>query len=178
MISNSIMHIISQYNEKGVFVQKANKTYWFNGKRFEIWNKMTPKFDYPCMIQIQIDTKTHSYILSKYEISHFNGERWTNSKINSLPVIETIDCGTIYYIASYDRVISRGVVNDSQTKNHGILYCSKSCKWFSINLDGELSLFTNNPNNPNNPNYLSSLFKCFGKPNEKNHFYCSGHWKL
>ncbi len=38
--------------------------------------------NYEChMIQIQIKTKTHSYILSKNKISHFNGENWKTIEI-------------------------------------------------------------------------------------------------
>ncbi len=169
MIANPIMYIISQYNEKGVFVQQANKTYWFNGKRFEIWNNMTPKLDYEhCMIQIQIDTKTHSYIISKHEISHFNGERWTNSKINSLPVIETTDCGTVYYIVDKRDITSIKMISQSQTKNHGILYCCKSSNMYLINSNGNLSLFKK----------FDAHFCVIGDKTSKTQFRCSGHWEL
>ncbi len=37
MLPKDICSIIESYNEIGVFVKDDLNTYWFNGKRWELW---------------------------------------------------------------------------------------------------------------------------------------------
>lgn len=40
MIPNVLLHLIDKYNENGIFINKDDKAYWFNGKRLEFWTNV------------------------------------------------------------------------------------------------------------------------------------------
>ncbi len=161
------MNLVDRYNEKGVFLQQEKKYYWFNGFRFESMKEIP--FNYECdMIQIKIKSKTHSYILSKNKISHFNGEKWTTFKVNNLPLVYTNnDVGTMYY-NTYK--FASWVINLQQTNNHGILFCGRSLNYYLIDFDGNLSL-TRPFMELWNATIISS------SRNDIKKFFCSRHWE-
>ncbi len=165
MIPKAIIHIINKYNEVGILLHKQNDCYWFNGFRFELMKEKTFNY-YECLlIQIQIKTKTHSYILSKNKISHFNGEKWKTLKVDNLPVVNTTNIGAIYYSTSSNKII---LWKETQTNNHGTLFCVKSFNNYLIDLDGNLSIIFPSANIWNLTISTLSNMKVFG---------CSDHWE-
>ncbi len=163
MIPKAIMNLIDRYNEKGVFLQHQNKYYWFNGFRFESMKEIQCNYDY-YMIQIQIKTKTHSYIFSKNKISHFNGEKWTILKVSNL--LNSEDSGTMYYNTC---TFTSWVVNMPRTDNHGILFCIMSSNYYLIDFDGNLSITRS----------FMNLWNTIIRSSRKNIkvFSCSDHWE-
>ncbi len=73
MLPTDIYSIIENYNEIGIFLKDDVNTYWFNGKRWELW-KPVKKF------------KFYSYAAIKFEdvIYNFLDYRCYNPKTNAL----------------------------------------------------------------------------------------------
>ncbi len=175
MIPKAIMHLINQYNEKGVFVctneydderRCVCKYYWFNGKRFESFYYENILYDY-IMIQIQIKAITHTYILSKNKISHFNEENWKTIETATLQMISTVDYGTKFYFLSGNSEMYQ-LQSLGETKNHGVIFCFGSC--YLIDLDGNLYM-----------TYMTDHFNAQLDLIEESmkiaKFHCSGQWE-
>lgn len=132
---------VIRYKNK-IFIENEYQWYKLNGQKTNISQVILSRIGFHCkrLIQIKIKNIMHTYIFTKRNIEHFNGNEWTNNKKATIKKWHTCnDFGNCYYLLTYCYCEKWNFIKKSQNIV-GIIYCEFQQQHYVIDLHGDLFL--------------------------------------